>query len=101
MAKQVSCRYNACAAKEYTTTQNERKMQWVKVGTAVMFDDGSIIINIDCLPNGQWWDGMLQLFKQEPRNQSQGGYQRAAPAATPYPGPEAPMPNTEYGDSPF
>lgn len=124
MAKQVSCRYNACAAKEYTTSQNERKTQWVKVGTAAMFDDGSIIINIDCLPNGHWWDGMLQLFKPEARNQSlsggynQGastggygqsygqpsagsGYQRAAPAATSYPGPEAPMPNTEYGDSPF
>lgn len=119
MAKQVSCRYNACAAKEYTTIQNERKTQWVKVGTAAMFDDGSFIINIDCLPNGHWWDGMLQIFKQEPRHQSQGaynpgasaggygqpyaegGYQRSAPAATPYPGPEAPVPNTEYGDSPF
>lgn len=52
MTKQVSCRYNACAAKEYTNAQNERKTQWIKIGTAAMFDDGSVLLNIDCLPTG-------------------------------------------------
>ena len=74
--KTITCRYNVCAAKEYTNAHNERKTTWVKLGTAVMFDDGSIIQNIDCLPNGNWWDGKIQLFKQESQNQ-QGGYSQA------------------------
>ena len=119
MGKQVISRYNICAAKEYTTAQGEQKTQWVRVGTAVMFDDGSIVQNIDCLPTGAWWTGMLQGFKQEAQGQQGGGYgnasvggygqQRTQPnagagyqqPAPQYPAPEAPMPNSEFGDLPF
>ena len=62
---------NVCAAKEYTTSQGEVKTQWVPVGTSVTFDDGSYLININALPMGNWWDGVLQGFKQEPRHPSQ------------------------------
>lgn len=119
MAKQVVNRYNICAAKYYTNARGEQKTQWVKIGTAVMFDDGSIVQNIDCLPTGSWWTGTLQGFKQEAQGQQSGGYgnaptggygqQRTQPyagagyqqPASQYPGPAAPMPNSEYGDSPF
>lgn len=69
MAKQIIGRHNVCAAKEYTTSQGEVKTQWVPVGTSVTFDDGSYLININALPMGNWWDGVLQGFKQEPRDQ--------------------------------
>ncbi len=109
--KIITHRYNVCAAKEYTNAQNERKTTWVRLGTAVMFDDGSIIQNIDCLPNGNWWDGKIQLFKQEPQNQQsgysqaggygqtsyQGGYQQPQDAASPRQEPPKPVPD----DLPF
>lgn len=117
MAKQIIARHNVCAAKEYTTSQGEVKTQWVTVGTSVTFDDGSYLININALPTGNWWDGTLQGFKQEPRDQqgaarSQanigGGYQqssygqapqsyqRSAPVA-----PPAAAPFPTYEESPF
>lgn len=117
MAKQIVARHNVCAAKEYTTSQGEVKTQWVNLGTSVTFDDGSYLININALPTGSWWDGTLQCFKQEPRDQ-QGtarpqsspaggyqqpqygqapqGYQRSAPVAPPV---AASYPT--YEDSPF
>ncbi len=113
--KTITHRYNVCAAKEYTNAQNERKTTWVKLGTAVMFDDGSIIQNIDCLPNGNWWDGKIQLFKQESQNQ-QGGYSQAGgygqqsgpyhggyqqPQGATYSRQEPPMPPEPYDNTPF
>ena len=83
MAKQIVGRHNICAAKEYTTSQGEVKTQWVNLGTSVTFDDGSFLININALPTGSWWDGTLQGFKQEPRDQ-QGGYRQQAPAQPQY-----------------
>lgn len=117
MGKQVINRYNVCAAKEYTNSQNERKTQWVRVGTAVMFDDGTIMQNVDCLPTGSWWDGTLQLFKQEARDQPQNSYSQpshphgggygdqpygAAPQGYQPPAP-APVPASQppYNESPF
>lgn len=79
MGKQVVCRHNVCAAKEYTTSQGEVKTQWVNLGTSVTFDDGSFIININALPTGGWWDGTLQGFKQEPREQGSTYRQQASP----------------------
>lgn len=114
--KTITHRYNVCAAKEYVNGQNERKTTWVRLGTAVMFDDGSIIQNIDCLPNGNWWDGKIQLFKQESQNQQggyaqsggygqqsgsyQGGYQQ--PQGSAYSRQESPMPpEPVYDNTPF
>lgn len=92
MAKQIVARHNVCAAKEYTTSQGEVKTQWVNLGTSVTFDDGSYLININALPTGNWWDGPLQGFKQEPRDQQGGsrqqapvgGYRQQAPAQPQY-----------------
>ncbi len=67
MAKKVIQRYNVVAAKAYETAQGEAKTNWVKLGTAVQFDDGSFIQNIDALPTGSWWDNTMHLFKQEDR----------------------------------
>ena len=112
MAKQIVGRHNVCAAKEYTTSQGEVKTQWVKLGTSVTFDDGSYLININALPIGNWWDGTLQGFKQEPRDQQGGsrqqapvgsyqqpqygqapqGYQQPAPASAPFPPAPAEIP---------
>lgn len=114
MAKQIVGRHNVCAAKEYTTSQGEVKTQWVNLGTSVTFDDGSYLININALPTGNWWDGTLQGFKQEPRDQQGGsrqqtpvgGYRQQAPAQPQYSqGPQgfqqlAPAPAV-YEDLPF
>ncbi|MFI3322604.1 MAG: hypothetical protein R3Y50_08790 [Rikenellaceae bacterium] len=83
MAKQVVKRYNISIPKPYTTAQGENKTQWVNIGTAVMFDDGSILQTINTLPLGGWWDGNCQLFEQQNRQQTQqsSGYsQQRTPA---------------------
>lgn len=75
----VSKRHNICVGKPYVTGQGEQKKQWITIGTAVTFDDGSIVGNFNALPTGSWWDGSFSLFAQEPRTQqaSQGGYSQA------------------------
>ncbi len=82
MSKQVVERYNVSVPKKYTTAQGEEKTQWINIGNAVRFDDGSIAQNINALPTGNWWDGSCQLFKQEPRQQTQSpppGYYQNTP----------------------
>lgn len=77
MAKNVVRRYNISAAKPYTDGQGQQKTMWVRLGTAVQFDDGSIVANFDSLPTGNWWDGSTQLFPQEqqqPQRQAPQGY---------------------------
>ncbi len=64
MAKRVTERYNVSVAKEYDTN-NGKRTQWVPIGNAVKFDDGSIIGNINALPVGAWWDGSFSIFKKE------------------------------------
>ncbi len=83
MSKQVVERYNVSVPKNYTTSQGEVKTQWINIGNAVRFDDGSIAQNINALPTGNWWDGTCQLFRQEQRQQQaqpqQGGFSQQPP----------------------
>lgn len=104
MKKQVVQRFNVSVPKQYTNTQGEQKIQWLTIGTAVQFDDGSIMQTINTLPTGSWWDGSCQLFKQEARTtQAQGApvqqqtYQ--APQAQTYPAPQ-PQPYQAPGFNP-
>ena len=115
MAKNVVRRYNISAAKPYTDGQGQQKTMWVRLGTAVQFDDGS-----------NWWDGSTQLFPQEqqqtqqrtaPQGYPSGGvvppYGGGYPSAQPQPAPQqmgggftpqpqpAPAPQPQFGDAPF
>lgn len=73
MAKRVVQRYNVSVPKQYTTAQGETKTQWLNIGSAVQFDDGSIMQTLNTLPTGSWWDGTCQLFV---RKDQQGGAQQ-------------------------
>ena len=126
MAKNVVRRYNISAAKPYTDGQGQQKTMWVRLGTAVQFDDGSIVANFDSLPPGNGWDGSTQLFPQEqqqtqqrtaPQGYPSGGvvppYGGGYPSAQPQPAPQqmgggftpqpqpAPAPQPQFGDAPF
>jgi hypothetical protein len=42
------------------------KKKWIRVGTASDTDGGAIRIEFNTTPAGNWWDGKLRLFVQDP-----------------------------------
>ena len=94
MAKNLVKRYNVSVPKNYNTAQGETKTQWVNIGSAAMFDDGSIAIRIDALPVGQW-DGTCNLFERVPQQTAQTSPQPQQPSRP------APAVNYPQSDMPF
>lgn len=70
-------RFNANAARPYRTKTGEEKNRYVILGRAVEFDDGNISIEIDTLPQGDWWNGKIMLYPQEARDENAPKKQRA------------------------
>ena len=72
-------KYNIMAARPYRTKQGEDKTRWVKLGSCVMTDEGKMFGDLDAIPAGAWFDGSIQFFVQEERQQQpqqpqQGNY---------------------------
>ena len=96
--KTLSNRFNAVVAKPYEVN-GENRTQWVKVGRAAQFSDGSVVLNIDCLPTGQWWDGTIQLFVQQ--DQQQQGQAQTYLQQSQYQQQQPQAPQGGEGDLPF
>ena len=78
----VKKRFSICAGKKYQKG-TEEKTQWIKVGQMVVWDDGGISQQIDCLPTGTWWDGKLSVFEE--KQEGTQTTQQTAVVATPQP----------------
>lgn len=72
--KKLEKTLNIVAAKSYEY-KGEKKTEWVRLGKQLVFDDGSKMSIIDCIPVGNWFDGILHFFenkqKEEPITQPQ------------------------------
>lgn len=61
-------RFDCVATRQYTSrTNNEIKKQYINLGTAVLFDDGNLLVELNTIPVGQWWHGKFNLYEQKPR----------------------------------
>ena len=77
----IKQRFDAVAARKYTTRDGQEKTQWLNIGRAVEWADGGIEVELTSVPVGNWWNGKLKLFVQKPKEQA--APQRQAPAPTP------------------
>lgn len=74
-------RYSVVAGRPYQGSGDERKIAWVRLGSAVMLNDGQIRIKLDAQPIGDWWDGTYSLFEQPETAAAKGaGYMRGGAA---------------------
>ncbi len=76
----IKTRFDAVAARKYTTRDGEEKTQWVNVGRAVEWDDGGLEVELNALPCFPGWNGKLKLFVQKDR-QAQAPQRQAPPPA--------------------
>ncbi len=65
----INKRFDAVAARKYTTRDGQEKTQWINIGRAVEWDDGNTEIELTSVPVGGWWNGKIKLFVQKPREQ--------------------------------
>lgn len=65
----IKQRFDAVAARKYTTRNGEDKTQWVNVGRAVEWDDGGLEIELNAMPCFPGWNGKIKLFVQKDRQQ--------------------------------
>lgn len=63
-------RFNILAAKKYPKQDGTEGTKWIKLGTIVQKDDGSMFGDLDSLPTGSWFDGSIQLFPVEQQGQN-------------------------------
>lgn len=95
-------RFNVCAARKYTTSQGEEKKQWVRVGEATDWDDGSRSMRLDTNPAGNWFDGRLYFFDADEqrgeRQQRQGRNPNAGSSSSPMAPSRSPTPTDDFSD---
>jgi hypothetical protein len=72
----IKTRFDAVAARKYTTRDGQEKTQWVNVGRGVEWDDGGVEIELNAMPCFPGWNGKIKLFVQKER-------QQVAPAPAP------------------
>jgi hypothetical protein len=58
-------RFNVLAAKKYQKQDGSQGTKWVKLGTVMQKQDGSMFGELDCIPLGSWFDGSVQLYPVE------------------------------------
>lgn len=75
----IKQKFDAVAARKYTTRDGQEKTQWVNCGRGVEWDDGNIEIELTTVPVGAWWNGKVKLFVQKERQQAAPAPQRQAP----------------------
>jgi hypothetical protein len=66
----IKQRFDAVAARKYTTRDGQEKTQWINIGRAVEWDDGNTEIELTSVPVGTWWNGKIKLFVQKPKEQA-------------------------------
>ena len=93
MAK-VEKRFDVCAGRKYTV-KGEEKTKWENLGRAVQWDNGDISIQLVTVPVGNWFDGMIRLFEQKPKEDHQQAQQ------APYPQRQQPIQQEQDDDLPF
>ena len=73
---------NISVPTKYTDRNGDTKTKWVTIGGLVVADDGKIFGNIDAIPVDKNWDGTINCFDREERQQQGqqqgGGYQAPA-----------------------
>lgn len=77
----IKQKFDAVAARKYTTRSGEEKTSWVNVGRAVEWDDGGVEVELNALPCFPGWNGKIKLFVQKERQQ-QAPQRQAPPPAT-------------------
>lgn len=73
MSNSPTQRFNICAARKYTTRDGQEKTQWVRLGEATDWSDGSRSARQDVVPVGNWFDGKLYLFPADDEQRGNGG----------------------------
>ena len=63
-------KFNILAAKKYPKQDGTEGTKWIKLGTVVQKDDGTMFGDLDSLPTGSWFDGSIQLYPQEQQGQN-------------------------------
>lgn len=86
MKKQFDIKF---AAREYQTSDGNRKTYWSQHGSMWIDDNGSITIKIDSIPVSEKWQGFLKAFPHRPREQQS--------QKTSYDG----LPRDDFDDMPF
>ena len=90
----IKQRFDAVAARKYTTRDGQEKTQWLNIGRAVEWEDGGIEVELTSVPVGNWWNGKFKLFVPKDRQQS-------APAPAPAPRQQANHDGFEDDSIPF
>jgi hypothetical protein len=82
---------------EYTDRNTgQTKGRWLRIGTVIQHDDGGTSIKLDAVPVGlPDWDGWVNVFKKQDRQQGQGQGQPAQPAPQ---GPGGAAPPEDFED---
>ena len=66
---------------EYTDRQGQTKGRWLRIGTVIQHDDGGTSIKLDAVPVGlPDWDGWVNVFKRQERQEPAQGGGQGAPA---------------------
>lgn len=73
MSNSPTQRFNVTAARKYTTRDGEEKKQWITIGEATDWSDGSRSMRLDMVPVGNWFDGRLYLFPRDDEQRGNGG----------------------------
>lgn len=59
-------RFDVVAPRE----NSDGKTRWIRLGSAAEWPNGSISIELDAVPTGNWWNGRFNLY--EPREDNRG-----------------------------
>lgn len=81
MSNSPTQRFNVTVARKYQTRDGEEKKQWLNIGEATDWSDGSRSMRLDMVPVGSWFDGRVYLFPRDDDHQrgqgnGRGGQQR-------------------------
>jgi hypothetical protein len=79
----IKTKFDAVAARKYTTRDGQEKTQWINIGRAVEWDDGGIEVELTSVPVGDWWNGKVKLFVQKDKQQAPTAQAKSPPRQKP------------------
>ncbi|MCG7985043.1 MAG: hypothetical protein JAY90_20115 [Candidatus Thiodiazotropha lotti] len=85
----MAVKYELMVANGTYQKEGQQKTSWLKIGRIMSKQNGGFAMKIDCTPtsvidrdgNQVAWDGWVQMFEPQPRENS--GQQQAAPQPAP------------------